>query len=90
MNEQPLQGLRYQPMLWFEPDAHKEAAQILREGMSYYAAKYGQQPTQARVCLSWPEMNGDLPEGLRLERARYILPRNVLLSADLPPSGETP
>ena len=96
VTEQSLQGIQYQPLLWFEPNANKQPAQILREGMAYYAAKYGQQPTLARVHLSWPEMNDDLPKGLHLQRVRYILPRNVLLSAEQPApdaqpgSSETP
>ena len=90
MTEQSLQGMQYQPMLWFEPDANKNPAQILREGMAYYTAKYGQRPTLARVPLSWPEMNGDQPEGLLLQRVGYILPRNVLLSAEQPASDAHP
>jgi hypothetical protein len=66
-------------MMWFDPDVRKTPAQMLVEGIAYFATKYGERPTLARVHLEWPEMKDDAPEGLRIERVRYVLPRNALL-----------
>ncbi len=66
-------------MMWFEPNPGKSPAEILAEALAYYTTKYGLRPTLARVSLGWPEMNGDTPDGLRIERVRHVLPRTVWL-----------
>lgn len=69
-------------MVWREDDPKDSPAQTLAKAIEYYTNKYKCPPTHARLPLAWPDLNGDTPAGLQIERARNVLPRHIHLAAD--------
>ena len=65
-------------MIWYEPDPAVIPPAALQAGMAHFARKYGQVPNRAQVPLDWPESLP--PDGLSVERVRYVLPRHLHLA----------
>jgi hypothetical protein len=64
---------------WYETDPKKTPEQIIREAATHYHTKYGQSPTLALVPLNFPNLNGQTPEGLHIQRHKDIPPGYVWL-----------
>ena len=69
-------------MMWLETNPKNTPSQTLLEACQYFKGKYGCMPIHARVPINWPDLNGDTPAGMHVERARNILPHHVHLAAD--------
>jgi hypothetical protein len=75
-------------MMWLEMNPKAEPVQTLTEAMVYYAQKYGQPVNRVRVPLAWPELNGQTPPGVLIERSCSVLPRHIHLTHDPDRAGE--
>ena len=75
-------------MMWMETNPKNTPSQTLMEACQYFMNKYGRMPTHARVPINWPDLNGNAPAEMQIERTRNILPHHIHLAADPAGDGE--
>lgn len=63
-------------MMWHDADPKIFLAEKILKAVDYYSKKYNHIPN---TCVVHPSMTGDVPEGIRLETRRWILPNHLWL-----------
>ena len=71
-------------LVWFEEDPTASPQATLKAAVQRYTEEFGATPDHARVPLNWPDTP---PNGIFIERCRYILPRHIHLARN-PLTGE--
>lgn len=65
-------------MMWYDGDTQRSLEQRVSLAVQYYRAKYGSQPT---TCVVHPSDYAEV-DGIKMEAARYILPRCFWVGVD--------
>jgi len=67
-------------MAWLETDTKKTPEQVLLEACQHYISKYGTPPTLVCVSKGFPDLNGQTPEGMTIQRDAKIPPSQLWIA----------
>jgi hypothetical protein len=79
-------------LFWMVWAVDQKAAEIqtLTEALAYYTKKYGQAANRVRVPPSWPDLNGQTPPGISIEKVRFVQSGHIHVTYQAPTDETAP